>query len=83
LLERRNEKHTDYLKQEIEGIGKDYVNSPKMVYSSLLMHFLLFMSFDNISKKNGYLLLTDGIHQNSLGAMLIAEEIEEFIGVFK
>jgi len=37
------------------------------------------MDFDKISRKNGYLLLIDGIHQNSLGAKYIADEIEGFI----
>lgn len=73
------EKQKDFLNQESDGKGKDYINSQKMAYSSLFLHYLLFMSFDNISRKNGYLLLSDGIHQNSLGAKYIADEIEGFI----
>jgi lysophospholipase L1-like esterase len=74
-----HEKQLNYLIKEIEGKGKDYVSGAKIVYKSLFFHYLLFMSFDTISKKNGYLLLTDGIHQNSLGAKFIADEIEYFI----
>ena len=37
------------------------------------------MSLDTISRKNGYHLLTDGIHQNSLGARFIADEVEDFL----
>jgi lysophospholipase L1-like esterase len=74
-----NEKQRDFLNQEISGEGKEYINTPKMAYSSLLLHYLLFMSYGAISKKNGYLLLTDGIHQNSLGAKFITDEIENFI----
>ena len=73
------ERQKKFLEQKLGGKGKDYINSQKLAYSSILLHFLLFMSFDKISRKNGYLLLTDGIHQNSLGAKYIAEEIEGFI----
>jgi lysophospholipase L1-like esterase len=74
-----NEKQTSFLKRELDGRGKDYIRSQKLAYSSLLKHYLLFRSFDAISRTNGYLLLTDGIHQNSLGAKFIAEEIAGFI----
>jgi lysophospholipase L1-like esterase len=73
------EKQKDFLNQRIDGKGKDYISSQKLAYSSLLQHYLLFMSFDKISERNGYLLLTDGIHQNSLGAKFIAAEVEEFV----
>ena len=73
------ERQKKFLTQKIDGKGKGYINSQKLAYSSMLMHYLLFMSFDKISIKNGYLLLTDGIHQNSLGAKYIADEIEVFI----
>jgi len=73
------EKQKDYLLKEIDGKGKDYFGNTKSAYKSLLLHYLLMMSFDSISRKNGYLLLTDGIHQNSLGAKFIANEIEDFI----
>ena len=73
------ERQTKFLYQRINGKGKDYINRQKLAYLSLILHYLLFMSFDKISRKNGYLLLTDGIHQNSLGAKYIADEIEGFI----
>lgn len=73
------EKQKKFLTQKINGRGKDYMKSQKLAYSSLLLHYLLFMSFDRISRRNGFLLLTDGIHQNSLGAKFIADEIEGFI----
>jgi len=73
------ERQKKFLNQEIDGRGKDYINSQKLAYSSLFLHYLLFMSYDTISRRNGYLLLTDGIHQNSLGAKYIADEIEGFI----
>ena len=73
------EKQKDYLINENGGKGKEYIKNSKSAYTSLILHYLLFMSLDTISKKNGYLLLTDGIHQNTLGAKFIADEIENFI----
>lgn len=73
------EKQKKFLNQRNNGNGKDYVGNPKLAYKSLLLHYLFFMSFDRISRRNGYLLLTDGIHQNSVGAKYIADEIEDFI----
>ena len=74
-----HEKQKDYLIHEINGKGKDYIRNTKIAFKSFFLHYLLFMSLDTISRKNGYLLLTDGIHQNSLGAKFIADEIEDFI----
>jgi lysophospholipase L1-like esterase len=74
-----HEKQKEYLIQELEGKGKEYIHHQKLAYSSIILHYLFFMSFDAISRKNGYLLLTDGIHQNSVGAKMIADEIEGFI----
>jgi len=73
------ERQKKFLNQKDMGRGKDYLGSQRLAYKSLLLHYLLFMSFDKISRRNGYLILTDGIHQNSLGAKYIADEIEEFI----
>lgn len=74
-----NEDQQDYLISQIKGKGKDYIKSLKISFKALFLHYLLFMRLDTISEKNGYLLLTDGIHQNSLGAKFIADRIEEFI----
>jgi len=73
------EKQREYLNHENGGKGKDSINSTKLAFRSLFQHYLLFRSLDSISKKNGYLLLTDGIHQNSKGATIIADEVEKFI----
>lgn len=74
-----HEKQKNFLIKEIKGKGKNCVNSTRMAFKSLFLHYLLFMSYDTLSKKNGFLLLTDGIHQNSIGAKFIADEIESFI----
>lgn len=42
-------------------------------------HFLLRQSFDTISRRNGFALLTDFFHLNDAGAALVADAVTEFI----
>jgi hypothetical protein len=44
-----------------------------------MQHFLLRRSFDSISRRRGLELTTDLIHQNTRGAAMIAELIDEFL----
>ena len=74
-----HEKQREFLMKEVEGKGKDYIRDTRMAFRSLVSHYLFFRSFDGISRKNGFVLLTDGIHMNSKGAAYIADEIEDFI----
>lgn len=73
------EKQVSFLNQVIQGKGKDCIKPSKMAFKSLAQHYLLFQSLDSISKKNGFVLLTDGIHLNSMGSKFVADEIELFI----
>jgi lysophospholipase L1-like esterase len=73
------EKQENYLNQMINGNGKDCINLSGIAFKSLIKHYLFFMRLDSISKKNGYLLLTDGIHLNSTGSKFISNEIEIFV----
>jgi lysophospholipase L1-like esterase len=73
------EKQRDYLIKIIDGKGKDYKKSSKQAFKSLFMHYFFFMKLDTISEKNGYFLLTDGVHQNTKGATIIADEIKLFL----
>ena len=73
------EKQESFLNQVIQGKGKDCINPSKMAFKSLAQHYLLFKGLDSISKKNGYILLTYGIHLNSIGSKFVADEIELFI----
>lgn len=70
-----NERQKAFLIERNGGSGKEATNITKMAFQSLFRHFLLFESLDRISRMNGFLLLTDGIHQNSDGSKMIAEEI--------
>ncbi|MGY0062137.1 SGNH/GDSL hydrolase family protein [Streptomyces sp. LZ34] len=44
-----------------------------------MQHFMLGRSFDSIARRRGLELTTDFIHQNSRGAAMIADVIEEFL----
>jgi lysophospholipase L1-like esterase len=77
-----NERQREYVQKEIGGKGRKFANGTALAFKALAMHFLFFQSLDSISKKNGFLLLTDGIHQNTRGATFIADEIESFLGRF-
>jgi lysophospholipase L1-like esterase len=73
------EKQVSFLNEVIQGKGKDCIKPSKMAFKSLAQHYLLFQSLDSISKKNSFVLLTDGIHLNSIGSKFVADEIEQFI----
>jgi hypothetical protein len=47
--------------------------------SAATQHFMLRRSFDGISRRRGLRLTTDLIHQNTSGATMIADLIEQFL----
>jgi lysophospholipase L1-like esterase len=49
-------------------------------YSSVLQHVLLRRPYDRISERRGLLLTTDHVHQNTRGAAMIADFVEQFVG---
>jgi lysophospholipase L1-like esterase len=73
-----HERQAEYLTR-VQPIGRDFESSGRLTRGLLFRHYLLRQSFDTISKKYGYLLVTDGIHMNSLGASFITEEIDSFL----
>jgi lysophospholipase L1-like esterase len=68
-----------YLSEVQEGSGRPYESGAMLSIKALARHYLLRQSFDEISRKHHFLLLTDGIHMNSRGAAFIADEIESFL----
>jgi lysophospholipase L1-like esterase len=62
--------------QPLVSYGKNW---QFIMYKGILFHFLLNKSFDEISKSNGFLILTDLLHLNSKGAKIIATSIKTFI----
>ncbi|HUN54979.1 MAG TPA: SGNH/GDSL hydrolase family protein [Smithella sp.] len=50
-----------------------------LMYIAIARHFLLRQSYDDISRTNGFVLLTDHLHLNSTGAGMVADLIENFV----
>jgi lysophospholipase L1-like esterase len=48
---------------------------------SIIAHYFLRKSWNQISQKNGFRLLTDNIHLNTIGATMIADLIEDFLHI--
>jgi lysophospholipase L1-like esterase len=68
-----------YLREVQQGSGRPYESGAMLSIKALARHYLLRQSFDEISKKHHFLLVTDGIHMNSRGAAFITDEIESFL----
>jgi len=69
----------EYLGKVQQGSGRPYESGGMLSIKALVRHYLLRQSFDEISRKHHFLLVTDGIHMNSRGATFIADEIESFL----
>lgn len=59
--------------------GGEYTRSVLRSAELILRHNILGESYDSISRRRGFHLVTDGIHMNSRGAEIIAGEIETFL----
>jgi len=73
------ERQEAYLKNTQHEMGRAFEGGIRSSLMLLVRHYVLGQSFDTISEKNGYMLVTDGIHMNSRGAALIADEVESFL----
>ncbi|MFZ1037997.1 MAG: GDSL-type esterase/lipase family protein [Smithella sp.] len=56
-----------------------YRDDKLLMYIALARHFLLGQSYDEISRANGFILVTDHMHLNSTGAGMAAGLIESFV----
>jgi lysophospholipase L1-like esterase len=75
------EKQEEYVRTNLQTAGRPFKGGIIPSLELLVRHFMLGQSFDTISAKKGYLLLTDGIHMNSRGAAFIAEAVESFLRI--
>jgi lysophospholipase L1-like esterase len=51
----------------------------RLMFIAIARHYLLGQSYDEISRANGFLFLTDHLHMNSMGADMAADLIENFV----
>ena len=73
-----HERQKEYLTRT-QPTGRDFESKGWLTIGLLTRHYLLRQNFDTISKRYGYVLVTDGVHMNNLGASFIIEEIESFL----
>ncbi len=74
------ERQVKYLKTtRTKPEGKAYVHFMLMTGELVAERGLLHIDYDTFSRRNGYHLVTDGVHFNHQGARLIAEEIENWL----
>ena len=74
-----HEKMVDYLRSLPPRSHIEFQDFNKAQSGSARSHFLLGRSYDEISASNGFYLLVDGIHLNSVGASMVADLIQGFI----
>ena len=68
----------EYLRSAHREPGRA-VEGSGLMWEAILRHSILRQSFDKISEKNGFLLTIEGIHMNSRGGTMIADQVEAFI----
>jgi len=72
------ERQTAYL-NSITQAGRPYWASLLLTLEMTIGRILFRQSLDTFSRRKGFVLLTDGVHMNSKGASIIADEIESFL----
>jgi len=73
------ERQEDYLRTSQVGAGYPFKPNYSPLLMLLMRKYLLRQSFDKISQLNGFVLTIEGLHMNSRGAAIIADEIESFL----
>lgn len=74
-----NEKLKAYLKGKRHTRGRSLKNGSKLYEKAIIERCVYGYSLDRISHRNGFLLLTDGVHLNSIAGMMAAHQIELFL----
>ena len=72
------ETQVEFLRRVQSGPGRRHEGNALML-KAMYQRYALGRSFDAISAANGFQLLTDGIHLNSRGGGMLAEQIEAFL----
>ncbi|MEZ4669956.1 MAG: GDSL-type esterase/lipase family protein [Anaerolineae bacterium] len=76
-----NEAQSDYLRksQTAHGRAVEARKLTRITFKFLMLRNVLRLSLDRIARINGYLLTAEGIHMNSKGAAMIADQIEAYL----
>jgi lysophospholipase L1-like esterase len=73
------DQQVQYLLRSPRTSAPEYNGNYKQIAKSVVDHLVFRKSLDEIARKNGYLLHTDGIHLNTRGGMMMADQVEEFL----
>ena len=74
-----HERLAAHLRETGRDHGPPYTDRPGPVIAASLRRYLLGQSFDAISRRSGLAVTTDRIHMNTVGASMIAGEVERFV----
>lgn len=74
-----HERQEEYLHQAHHVAGRPHNANSRVMWTSLFRHYVLRRSFDAIARENGFVLTTEGLHLNSRGAAVVADEVESFL----
>lgn len=74
-----NEKMIGYLEENPSNSHIPFAKSNIAMFKAVFSHYLLRKSWDEISEKNGFSLVTDYLHLNSKGVAILGDFVEEFI----
>ncbi|MEU7895094.1 SGNH/GDSL hydrolase family protein [Nonomuraea sp. NPDC049152] len=74
-----NERQTAYLRECGHTPAIAFRDGRALSARAATQHFVLGRSFDSISRRRGLRLTTDMIHQNTRGATMIADLIQEYL----
>lgn len=74
-----NERQRQYLIANGLDHGRPYRGSIHLTLDYLVRYLLVHESFETFSRREGFNLLTDGVHLNRRGARFIADLVEEFL----
>ncbi|HEY9087622.1 MAG TPA: SGNH/GDSL hydrolase family protein [Anaerolineaceae bacterium] len=68
-----------YLREHETGSGRPFNGSVRLMLRLMVRRLIFRESFETFSARQGFYLLTDGVHMNRTGAGLIAAELEKYL----
>lgn len=74
-----HEKQKNYLLSHQSSTNVSSASKNRLIYQSVVYHYLLKKDWNYISQKNGFQLLTDTIHQNDIAGKMIADLVEGWL----
>lgn len=61
------------------GNAPEYNDNLHLMFKGIVQHYLFGLSYDEIAASNNYIFITDTLHLNCAGAVLMADMVENFV----